>query len=532
MNLARLKRMRVIVSLVFLICTTLVFLDYRNLIPEDLITGIIYLQFVPSLLKFINVTSLSILGFIIVILLTLLFGRVYCSTVCPLGIMQDVLSWIARKFRKKKKKYYRYSKPHTVLWYSILIPTALLFLFGSIFLISLLDPYSNFGRFMTYFGKPVVVAANNGVSSILEKFDVFALFPVLLKKIPVKIMILPLLILALVIWMSVTRGRLYCNTVCPVGALLGLISNVSLFRIGIDEKECTECGLCARVCKSSCMNYSEAAVDFTRCVGCYNCLTVCPTDAVTYQPHLPGLIQKLRRRNDGQNIGSNETPDMTKRGFVKGSVAFFLGMAGIRLIQDTPVNKNPTEIPEDKEFPVSPPGSRSIENFNDCCTACSLCVSACPTYVLQPSFFQYGLSGIMQPHMDYHNGFCNYDCTICTDICPTGAILPVILEEKKLVQLGIAQFIKENCIVHTDKTDCGACSEVCPTKSCHMVPYEGSLVIPEVLEETCVGCGACEFACPTTPYKAIYVNGNAIHQVAEKPSEEELVVPEGDEWPF
>jgi NAD-dependent dihydropyrimidine dehydrogenase PreA subunit len=146
---------------------------------------------------------------------------------------------------------------------------------------------------------------------------------------------------------------------------------------------------------------------------------------------------------------------------------------------------------------------------------------------------QYGLAGIMQPHMDYHVGYCNFDCTICADICPTGAILPIPLEEKKLVQLGKAIFIKENCIVHTDKTDCGACSEVCPTKSCHMVPYEeGSLVIPAVLEETCVGCGACEFACPTTPYKAIYVDGNPIHLAAEKPPEEELVVPETDDWPF
>ncbi|UCG27821.1 MAG: 4Fe-4S binding protein [Bacteroidales bacterium] len=532
MNLAKLKRMRVIVSLVFLFCTALVFLDYRNLIPENIISGILYLQFVPSLLKFMNAVGLSVLGFIIVILLTLLFGRIYCSTICPLGIIQDALSWIARKFKKKRKRYYRYSTPHNLLRYTILAVTVLVFLFGSVLLISMLDPYSNFGRFMTYFLKPVVVDANNNVSSILEEFDIYALYPVLLTKVPFKILIWPIIVLVLVIWLSVTRGRLYCNTVCPVGALLGLMSKVSLFRIGIDGEKCTKCSLCARVCKSSCMNYNEASVDFTRCVGCYNCLTVCPAEAVKYLPQTTGITRSMNWKNTGHIPESDDKPDKNKRTFIKGSMAFFLGMAGMKMIQDTPVNKKPTEVPEEKEFPVSPPGSCSIENFNDQCTACTLCVSACPTNVLQPSFMQYGLSGIMQPHMDYHSGFCNYDCTICTDICPTGAILPVILEEKKLVQLGIAQFIRDNCIVHTDKTDCGACSEVCPTKSCHMVPYEGSLVIPEVLEETCIGCGACEFSCPTTPYKAIYVNGNAIHMVAEKPSEEELTVPEGDDWPF
>lgn len=536
MKLSHLKKMRVIISLVFLLATTLVFLDYRNILPEKLISGIVYLQFVPSLLKFISVLSLTVLGFIVVLVLTLLFGRVYCSTICPLGILQDIIAWISRKFKKKRKRAYKYSHPYNILRYSLLVIPILVLIFGSVFAITLLDPYSNFGRVMTYFGKPAVVLANNGVSSILEKFDVYSLYPVNLVNIPFVVMIFPIIILLLVLWLSVTKGRLYCNTVCPVGALLGLISKVSLFRITINEDKCTKCSLCAAVCKASCMDFKQTEVDFSRCVGCYNCLTVCPTDAVKYNqaPFKNSLNRLLRKNEIMQDEGEDRKPDQGKRNFVKGSLAYFLGLAGISMIQEKeiPVNKNPTTIPEEKEFPVSPPGSLSLENYNGQCTACTLCVSACPTFVLQPSILQYGLAGIMQPHMDFHVGYCNYDCTICANVCPTGAILPVVLEEKKLVQLGKAIFIKENCIVHTDKTDCGACSETCPTKSCHMVAYEGELVIPEVLEETCIGCGACEFACPTTPYKAIYVNGNAIHQVAEKPSEEELEVPKTDDWPF
>jgi ferredoxin len=136
--------------------------------------------------------------------------------------------------------------------------------------------------------------------------------------------------------------------------------------------------------------------------------------------------------------------------------------------------------------------------------------------------------------MDYWNGFCNFECTRCMDVCPTGALLPIEIETKKLTQLGIAKFMKDNCIVHTEKTDCGACSEHCPTKAVKMVPYEEDerLVIPEVEDKICIGCGACEFACPTTPYKAIFVDGNSIHKIAEKPKEEAIQKSVDEDFPF
>ena len=140
---------------------------------------------------------------------------------------------------------------------------------------------------------------------------------------------------------------------------------------------------------------------------------------------------------------------------------------------------------------------------------------------------------MLQPYLDYHTHFCNFECTICSDVCPTGAILPIGLEEKKLTQLGISKFIKENCVVYTDEKDCGACSEHCPTKAVNMVFYKNDLKIPEVTKEICIGCGACEYACPTTP-KSIYVDGNPIHKLAEKPKIEKIeteVNPE-DDFPF
>ena len=202
------------------------------------------------------------------------------------------------------------------------------------------------------------------------------------------------------------------------------------------------------------------------------------------------------------------------------------------------LQSRPTTIPEKRTYPVSPPGSVSIAHFTSLCTACHLCVSTCPSRVLVPSFLAYGFQGMMQPQQDFQTSHCNFDCTVCAQVCPSGAILPLAKERKNRTQVGAAKFIKGNCVVFTDNTNCGACSEHCPTKAVHMVPYlsqsEKKLVIPEVNATVCIGCGGCEHACPTIPYKAIYVDGNPVHKLAEKPVVTPLMQqPDtGEDFPF
>ncbi|NOY36744.1 MAG: 4Fe-4S dicluster domain-containing protein [Chlorobi bacterium] len=523
MTYSWLKRARVVISLIFLVAISTLFLDYKRLVPEVWFSPVLSLQFVPSLLKFIHILSLTAFGFIVVIILTVLFGRVYCSTICPLGILQDVVSWISKKFKSREKRRYGYGKPYTILRYTLLVAVLIVLLLGSSWLILILDPYSNFGRILIYFIKPVLVGLNNLGAPVMEKLKIYAvLVPVDLKPIPVAAYIVPVTVLALVVWMSVTKGRLYCNSVCPVGTFLGFISKFAIFKIRLDTNTCTLCRACEFTCKSSCIDLETFEVDYSRCVACFNCVSSCKFDAAGFQAK-PLKVKPVTV--ESASVDTSQT-DTGKRRFIAGTIALLLGSAGLAQnipVRDTtkPVPKNalPTTIPEDKKFPVSPPGSIGLHSFTLHCTACSLCINACPTDVLQPSFLQFGLTGIMQPYMDYHSGFCNYDCKRCGEVCPTGAILPLILEDKKLAQIGKTHFVKDNCIVKTDKTDCGACSEHCPTKAVHMIPYEGTLVIPEVKEEICIGCGACEHACPTTPFKAIYVDGNEIHKIAEKPKE-------------
>jgi ferredoxin len=387
-------------------------------------------------------------------------------------------------------------------------------------MITLLDPYSIFARFMTFFLKPVVIVINNYAAGILGKFDIFTLSNVPVKGFPLVVYSIPAAFFLLIGTLSLTKGRLYCNMICPVGTFLGLISKISLFRIKFNEAACTRCGRCAMRCKSSCIDFLKPHVDITRCVSCFNCVHTCQDKAITY-----GIVNIKRK--------DHET-DESKRRIIAGSVLLLLGLSKVASGQDktAPKPKKESTVKENKTCPVCPPGGVSIADFNKDCIACSLCINACPNGVLQPAYMQYGIAGIMQPVMDYHKNFCMYNCTKCTEICPTNALHPLVLEAKKLTQIGKSKFIKDNCIVKTEKTACGACSEACPTKACHMIPYEGNLVIPEVTEDICIGCGHCEFACPATPYKAIFVDGNTVHVAAKKPENVKSDIKTPVEFPF
>jgi len=516
-RLSDLKKLRVFVSLFIFLLTAFLFLSFDpdSKFVKSLSGYILFLQFVPSAVKFFYLFALASIGFIVVIVLTILFGRVYCSTICPLGTLQDIIGFLSKKINKKK--YYGFSKPHNILRYSILSATLISLIAGFIILLNLLDPYSNFGKIFTLLIKPVLITLNNLAASSLENLNLYIIDPAEFKGIQWLGIIYPVIFLAVVGWLSFKYGRLFCNTICPVGALLGFISKFSFYKISAESESCRGCRLCERACKAGCIDKNNKEIDFTRCVGCYNCFTVCPKDKIRFVRAKPKEIKPR----------SISSIDNSKRNFIKNSIGSLFSLAGFSLIQIIP--KKESKIPVYRSYPVSPPGSKSLEHFTDTCTACHLCVSACPTQVLQPSFLEYGFLGILQPVMDYKTSFCNFECTVCTEICPTGAILPLRLEKKKLTQLGKAKFVKENCVVFTENTACGACSEHCPTKAVKMIPYVPennpllkNLHLPEVNDEYCTGCGACEYACPTKPYKSIYVEGNPVHLAAKQPPKEKI----------
>ncbi len=514
-----LSKIRIIFSVLVLLLFVSVFVDFRHLIPNKYINIFTFLQFIPSACKFLNIGTLAATGFFVVLLLTLVSGRTYCSFLCPLGILQDVFSRTGGRLKKRFRRF-GFKKPHTIFRYSLLVLTLIVILVWGIYFLTLLDPYSIFGRFMTYFVKPIVLILNNFLSGILGKFDLYTLVNTPVTNFPLLVYVIPFAFLLIVGIMSIAKGRLYCNTICPVGTFIGLISKISFLRIKFDEVKCTRCGRCSLACKSSCIDFLNHDVDISRCVDCFNCLKSCPDKALSY-----GIVKFKKKEPE---------TDIERRKIIAGSVLLFLGLSNSLSGQKVTAPK-PTKastVRESRKYPVCPPGSAGIENFTKKCIACSLCITVCPNNVLIPSIMEYGLAGMLQPRMDYHKSFCTYECIKCLEICPTGALLPLALEAKKLTQLGKAVFIKDNCIVKTEKTACGACSESCPTKAVHMIPFEGKLVIPETKDEICIGCGHCEFACPTTPYKAIFVDGNPEHKAAKKPENVKSETKKPVEFPF
>lgn len=511
MSYKSLKRARVALAVVSITLIAVAFFDFLELVPDKLIQGSLWLQFVPSVLLFSKVFTIASASFVLILALTFLFGRVYCASLCPLGILQDVVLRIAQRFKKIR---FKYEKPLNWVRHIILVFTIITLLMGSSLMLNLLDPYSLFGRIFSDLFRPFLMLANNGLASVFQSYDIYTFYDVDINLLHWTVYLTPILFLYFIIHLTITHGRLYCNTICPVGTFLGYLSRNALFQIRINPQTCTDCKACEKNCKAECIDLETQNIDNSRCISCFNCLTSCKFDAIDLTAQKPKPIA-----SNAQPVQPKFSVDQSKRQALH--VLFGAALLPVSTKASIDIDaKNTATVPVIRKQYVTPPGSAFVNEFLTKCTACHLCVSACPTQVIQPSRNEFGWKHIMQVRMDYHSGFCNFECTRCTEVCPTGALTSLILQNKKRTQLGKVKFVEDNCIVKTENTDCGACAEHCPTKAVFMVDYEDNLRIPETNNDICIGCGACEYACPTTPYKAIYVEGNAVHVMADKPDEE------------
>ena len=510
-----LKNIRLIASLILFSLITLYFLDFRGVLP-DWLQFLTELQFIPALL------AVNLVILVALVILTLLFGRIYCSSLCPMGICQDIVAWFSKRFIRKKK--YRYSKAKTVLRWSVLAATLVAFIFGFTFLVGLLDPYGAYGRMVTHLFRPAYLAGNNLLASIFTSFDNYTFYRVSIYALGISSTLIALVMLLVIGIMAWRNGRTWCNTICPVGTILGFISKYAFFKITFEDEKCNSCGLCSMKCKASCIDVQNKVIDQSRCITCFNCIESCNRDAMKYRFALPWRSNKTEDVPAFTYLKEEEPHDPSKRRFL--SASLITGLAVGRMLAQSATNGLLPKRELSRETPIAPPGVLSFDHLREKCISCHLCVSKCPSHVIKPAFLEYGLGGMMQPKLYFDHGFCNYDCTICGDVCPTGAILPLTKEEKHHTQMGQVQLIIENCIVYYDETSCGACSEHCPTQAVHMVPYKGALTIPEIDQEICVGCGGCEYVCPAIPFKAIYVEGIATQNKIELEKEEvdEMVI--------
>ncbi len=496
-----LRRTRLLISTVIAFAVAAVFLDVGHAIPAEWTRVVTSLQLAPALLNALTGAGLAIAGLAVILLLTIFFGRVYCSHLCPLGVFQDIVIWFRQKTMKHRK--FPYATPRYRWHYAITLSTVALALGGSMVAVDLLEPYSNAGRILTDLVRPAIVAANNVAALVAGASGTgwFQQIPLALPHWSTLAGVAGFtLFLGVLSWKS---GRLFCNLLCPVGGVLSLLSHRPAFAIRIKAVDCIDCGLCERVCRAQCIDSERRTIDTAACVGCFDCLTACPTHGMEFTWKPKRAIVAGTAGGDGSTVGRRNV------------LAAIGSIASASLLPGRSEDELQTAFDRAKSTPAVPPGGVSRERFTNLCTSCHLCVSACPTQVIQPAALEYGWSGIFQPRMDYAVNYCTFDCVACGEVCPTGALLPLEVGSKHLLQIGKVTFVKEDCIVETKKKDCGACAEHCPTKAVKMVPFEGKLKIPEVDNQYCVGCGACEHACPTIPRRAIYVEPHAIHAVAK-----------------
>ncbi|GHT15121.1 ferredoxin [Bacteroidia bacterium] len=500
-----LKNIRIISAILVL---ALFVCGFTNILGTALIHRAGHLQFVPALLAATTGLVVPLVGLLVV---SLLFGRVYCSFLCPTGILQDAVGRMDRLFRKKKMKF-RTEKPHTIARYTILGATVIAWIVGFNAVLTLLDPYGAFGRVGANILRPIAAAGNNLLALIFNAFGDYTFYTIDVQIVSVASLVVAIVTLAVIVPLALRRGRYYCNVICPVGTLLGLISKVSLFKIRVDETACNKCLLCATKCKSGCIDSKSGVIDYSRCVACYNCIPVCNSKALK--------VQWAFKKSSAKNASAVDT---SKR------EALATGLAVAMTATLSACTSKATAAPKEAhELPIMPPGAADSKHFLAHCTACHLCVAKCPSQCIKPAFLEYGWAGVLQPTMKYSVGsYCNYGCMVCMDTCPTGALRPMPLSEKRKLQIGVAVFDPTHCVVSTSGTDCGACSEHCPTQAVHMVPYKDGLRIPQVDESLCVGCGGCQSICPVRPTTAIVVKGVAVQKhlniAQEEQAEEEVV---------
>ncbi|MCF0243585.1 MAG: 4Fe-4S binding protein [Bacteroidaceae bacterium] len=491
------KTLRRIIALISFWAITLMFLDFTGTM-HAWFSWLAKIQLLPAIYA-ANIAVLAVL-----FLLTLMFGRIYCSIICPLGIMQDSVAWLHRKIGKK---HYTYSKEKKILRTVMFI----LFLAGCITagmstVVSLLEPYSIYGRTVSTLLQPLYIFANNGLAAIAERMDsymfysreVYATSAVLIAAVAIHI-----IIICVLAWRG---GRTYCNTICPVGTILGFISPFSVIHVKFDKDKCKDCGKCVKSCKASCIDLKNHRVDESRCVMCGDCIEECGFDAISLGYH------KINKK--GSNT-ADSSEGMSRRAFLVGTAlaTSTAALAEAKIKVDGGLAKIEGKQLPKRNTPITPPGSLSADNLARNCTACQLCINECPNNVLRPST---DLETFMQPVVGFDHGYCRIECNRCSEVCPTSAIRPISKEARTAIQVGHAVVIKKNCLAAQGEAKCNNCAKHCPVEAIEMVAVNPddpeSPKMPAINETACIGCGACENLCPVRPFSAIYVEGHERHQ--------------------
>ncbi len=470
-------------------------------------------QFVPALLGTLHGKEWAWVALAGLALLTLVFGRVFCSWICPLGIAQDAVNRVARpRPLRRKGKAIACDRNHVLVRAVFGIAGFGSLAAGGVGLMTWLDPYSIAARAMAAFGNPALSACANALGADLPApaWDRYAPW----------LMAVAAFSVAVPLAMAAWRGRLYCNTICPVGALLGLLARFAPCAPHIDSASCGRCAACMKSCKAHAIDLKTMSVDTSRCVACYDCVSNCSRGAMTLRPHSPFAKPAAKGKSAagksaaGKSAAAKGKPapaaapsegrvDATRRAFLG---LGFAGLAAAALPEPSvAASEDRAEVGSNASPAAVPPGAGSVEGLLSRCTGCGLCIANCPTQVLRPALLSLGARGFLKPTLDFSRGFCAYDCHRCSTACPEGALTPLALAEKQRTQIGLVGFHQERCRVWTEGAECALCvlGGNCPTGALEA----REMTVPFILDEKCIGCRRCERVCPQGAITVTEVEG-------------------------
>jgi polyferredoxin len=376
--------------------------------------------------------------------LTLAFGRVFCGFVCPFGAMHQFIGWLGRRGRGTAAQV-ALNRPHpaqAVKYYilAFMLAASVLLPGGGVssgsLQTGLLDPLPLAHRSVNLILMPLADRLGWGPSTLPRFYDDAWLIG-------------GVFLAALLL--NLKTPRFYCRFVCPLGALLGLLSRWSVWRIGRLAEACTGCSLCEKSCEGACAPTDKIRV--SECVMCVNCLDDCRHAAVAY-------------RAKASAGGELSLPaDLSRRGLITAAVTGVLAAPVLRVGGLTGPNWNPAVI--------RPPGSLAEEEFLARCIRCGQCMRVCPTNVIQPAGLEAGIEGLWTPRLNFRIGTsgCQHNCIACGHLCPTAAIRPISLEERMgrgrfaepgPVRIGMAFVDRGRCLPWANDRPCIVCQENCP----------------------------------------------------------------------
>lgn len=467
------------------------------------------------LLTFLSTWSIVGLSFlwVVTIIITLAFGRVFCGWFCPFGTLHTFFSWIAQLGRKKRE-YQNRTLAHRTKYF-ILIAMLGMGIFGGHWF-GIFDPFSFFYRSLSTGIFPAFQTAIEDVSTAIYKTEaktnrfilsritepIYAQFRKHVFRMTQRPYFTEGTIITftflLVIGLNFVRPRFWCRYICPLGGFLGLLLIKPLLRLYNDANTCVNCRLCSKACPAGAQPDQRGNWLPTECFVCWNCVASCRSDSIHFQFRLPWQTQV-----------STGQLDYPRRMVVSALATGTAGLLGFRV---SPQAKGGQPFPE---YLIRPPGAREEREFLQRCIQCGACMRVCPTNAIQPAGIEGGWEALWTPKIVPKIGYCLYSCNLCGQVCPTQAIQPLLLEVKQKTKIGLATFDKGRCIPYSYGRECLVCEEHCPLspKAIYLVEREVTLrdgrVVkikqPEVDPNLCIGCGFCEWSCVFQDRAAIRV---------------------------